>query len=229
MDTNDFWIGIGDIHDDISKVNAIPDMEQARGVIISGDITIKGGRSKAERVLAAVAKRNPRILAQVGNMDLPEVDALLESRDCNIHARSLELAPARGELPSLGLIGVGASTPTPFGTPFEVPDEQIAAWLEQAWSQAQDFGSLLLVAHDPPHDSVADELPGGHHVGSAAVRAFIERVRPDVCLAGHIHESRALGRLGETVVVNPGPLAAGGYALIRRTPQGLEASLHQAD
>ncbi len=37
-----FWIGVGDIHEDISLLNEIPDLTDAAGVIISGDITNRG-------------------------------------------------------------------------------------------------------------------------------------------------------------------------------------------
>ncbi len=225
MEHSDFWIGIGDLHGDTSMLQAIPDLELAKAVIISGDLTIHGGATEAERVLQAVAQRNPRILAQVGNMDPPEVETLLDNKQLNIHAKAMELAPATGHLPAIGLMAAGASTPTPFNTPNEVSEEQMAAWLEQAYNQARKFSSLLLVAHDPPHDSVADRLPGGQHVGSKAVRSFIDRVQPDVCLTGHIHESRGQGHIGKTLVCNPGPLAAGGYVLIRRNSQGLDAEL----
>lgn len=225
--TGDFWIGIGDLHGDTSLVRAIPDLEHARGVIVSGDITIRGNGAEAGRVLEAIAARNPRILAQIGNMDMPEVDAMLDARQWNIHGRALELAPGADGLPSVGLIGVGASTPTPFGTPSEYPDSRIAAWLEQAYAAAPECDTLLLVSHDPPHESVADRLPNGSHVGSRAVRAFIEKAAPAVCLAGHIHESRGIGNLGATLVINPGPLAEGGYARIVRNAQGLTASLER--
>ena len=44
MPTNEkFWIGFGDIHEDLSLVNEIPDLADAEGVIISGDITNRGG------------------------------------------------------------------------------------------------------------------------------------------------------------------------------------------
>lgn len=229
MNSKDFWIAFGDIHGDATLVPRIPNMEQARGVIVTGDLTIKGGASEAQRVLDAIAARNPAILAQVGNMDMPEVDALLERKAMNIHARVRELAAATDSMPAVGLLGLGASTPTPFHTPNEVDEAQMTAWLDAAWQAAQKYETLLFVSHDPPHDSVADMLPGGQHVGSKAVRSFIERARPRICLAGHIHESRGQGRLGETLVLNPGPLAGGWYALVWRTPQGLEAELREVD
>ena len=41
-------------------------------------------------------------------------------------------------------------------------------------------------------------------VGSKAVRAAIERYQPLVSLHGHIHESRAVAKLGRTACINPG-------------------------
>ena len=47
------------------------------------------------------------------------------------------------------------------------------------------------------------------HVGSRAIRAFIERHQPPLVLAGHIHESPRVSSsyrdtIGATVAVNPG-------------------------
>ena len=41
-------------------------------------------------------------------------------------------------------------------------------------------------------------------VGSAAVRELIERYQPLLSLHGHIHESRAIAKIGKTTCVNPG-------------------------
>jgi NAD(P)-dependent dehydrogenase (short-subunit alcohol dehydrogenase family) len=47
-------------------------------------------------------------------------------------------------------------------------------------------------------------------VGSKAVRAAIERYQPLVSLHGHVHESRAVTRLGRTTCINPGSEYADG-------------------
>jgi Icc-related predicted phosphoesterase len=52
MSTNEkFWIGFGDIHEDLSLVVEIPDLADANGVIISGDITNRGGIRRASEFL----------------------------------------------------------------------------------------------------------------------------------------------------------------------------------
>jgi Icc-related predicted phosphoesterase len=78
----------------------------------------------------------------------------------------------------------------------------------------------IYVCHAPPADTPLDQMPGGRHVGSKALRAFIERRTPPLTLHGHIHEAPQLSghyaaRLGSTWSVNPGhdPRRFGAVAL----------------
>ena len=62
--------------------------------------------------------------------------------------------------------------------------------LEQILERAPEVnGNLIFISHAPPAKSNLDLLYGGLHVGSKAVRQYIERVRPVVSFHGHIHES----------------------------------------
>ena len=72
----------------------------------------------------------------------------------------------------------------------------------------------IFCPHAPPRDTACDLLPSGEHVGSAVVRAFIERAQPDLTLCGHIHEGRGTDEMGRAQIVNPGPARAGHYATI---------------
>jgi uncharacterized protein len=218
-----FWIAVGDIHEDVAKIGRIPDLHKAEALLVSGDITNRGRRESAERILSRMAEVAPRLLVQIGNMDSSEVEELLEEQGLNVHARTTDLGHG------VGLVAVGHSTPTPFGTPSEVSDEQIASWLESGSRDSGRFRHLLLMAHTPPYETAADRLPGGVSVGSIAVRRFIEEHQPEVCITGHIHEARSVDRIGRTTVINPGMLKAGGYALIRLTESGLEGELRVLD
>jgi uncharacterized protein len=67
----------------------------------------------------------------------------------------------------------------------------------------------VTVIHTPPFETKCDVLFDGRHIGSKAVRNWIERVQPLVTLHGHIHESPKLSRsycdrIGRTTVINPG-------------------------
>lgn len=211
MSVDAFWIGVGDLHGDARNAVRIPEVKDAGGIIVAGDITTHGDVNEARQVLDDLKAANPAVLAQIGNMDSKAVTALLDDEGINIHLSARELAPGAG------LVGVGWSAPTPFGTACEVPDETIGRWLSEVHALTRDWEQWLLVVHTPPQGTRVDDLGGGRHVGSPAVRSFIELARPAACLTGHIHEGRSSDKLAGTTVVNPGMLAHGGYALITLT------------
>jgi uncharacterized protein len=222
MAATTFWIGIGDIHDDLAALDrlvALPGVSEAAGILVSGDLTIRGDEPQARLVLSSLRRAGPVILAQIGNMDRAGVDAYLTREGANIHASGRVTAEG------VGIFGVGWSTPTPFGTPSEAGEERIAAWLDSAHAAVAGCSHLLLVCHTPPYGTATDVVGDGVHVGSAAVRNFIERVQPEVCLTGHIHEARATDVIGRTRIVNPGALTGGGYARILLDGARLTASL----
>lgn len=83
----------------------------------------------------------------------------------------------------------------------------IAAGLS-ALSRCSDPTQTIYVCHAPPHNTMLDRLRN-RHMGSKALRAFIEQHQPLLTLHGHIHESPAVSghyaeRLGRTWCVNPG-------------------------
>jgi len=203
-----YWIAFGDIHESTNLLDSIPGLAEAEGVIVTGDITNCGSHDAAQEVIEAIVAINPRVLAQPGNMDTETVQNYLIERDMDIHLRVRELSPG------LGLMGVGLSTPTPFGTPGEVPESTLVKWLDETYEKAQGFEKLICAVHEPPFESGLDTIGNGQPVGSPGVREFIERAQPDVVLTGHIHEASGMAKIGGTSVINPGMLAGGGYVRI---------------
>jgi Icc-related predicted phosphoesterase len=67
----------------------------------------------------------------------------------------------------------------------------------------------IYVCHAPPADTPIDQMPREKHIGSKALRTFIETSAPLLTLHGHSHESPQLSgqfaiQLGATWCVNPG-------------------------
>jgi uncharacterized protein len=90
----------------------------------------------------------------------------------------------------------GARTPT------------IAGALESL-GRATRPAETVFVLHSPPRDTRCDMTAARQHVGSRAIRSFIEKHAPPLVLGGHIHESPRVSTsyrdtIGPTVVVNPG-------------------------
>jgi hypothetical protein len=76
-----------------------------------------------------------------------------------------------------------------------------------------DPARTILVSHSPPHGTACDMIHTRVHVGSRALRRYIEVRRPPLVLSGHIHESPRVTSsyrdlLGGTLVVNPGQFGA---------------------
>ncbi len=92
---------------------------------------------------------------------------------------------------------------TPFGTYREGSEADV-------WECLPDEADVL-VSHSPPRGVVdLSNYHGGGHVGSISVRKWIEEKQPLLSLHGHIHEARGYGKIGRTVVVNPGSEAEWG-------------------
>jgi Icc-related predicted phosphoesterase len=216
---NRFWIVFGDIHERVEAVERIDDVRLAEGVFLSGDLTNIGTREGAGRIVSTVAAMNPRVLAQIGNMDTPVVERVLTEQGINVHAQVRDLGGG------VCLAAVGYSTPTPFNTPSEVDEAQICQWTHDVLEGAGTFEQVILMVHTPPRGSVVDRLPSGVHVGSPGVRALIEKYQPNIVVTGHIHEGAGEERIGRSHVLNPGAFAHGGYVRIDETPSGLVAAL----
>jgi len=120
------------------------------------------------------------------------------------------------------MISVGISTPTPWKTPREVPEEELGAMIDKMAALVPDMSKAIFNFHDPPKDSTLDTCPmldwdkdppeqiisGGqpimHGAGSSAVRDAIEKFKPMLGLHGHIHESQSVAKIGRTTIINPG-------------------------
>lgn len=104
-----------------------------------------------------------------------------------------------------------------------------------ALAQASDPGATIYVLHSPPRDTACDVISTRQHVGSRAIRAFVETRQPRLVLSGHIHESpRVSGAwrdtVGRTPVVNPGqfggPRLAGVWFDPLRPDETLRHTVH---
>jgi len=189
-------MAVGDIHENLDFNDLIiEEMRSASLIIITGDLTQYGGVSEAKKVIEHIGSINPRLLAQSGNLDAPDVESYLQGCGISISGRG----EVRGET---GIFGVGGSNKTPFSTPNELTEEEITGLLSKGYNDIKGAAVKIMVPHMPPFNTSTDITGNGLHVGSAAVRNFIELHQPDLCITGHIHESAGEDRIGLTQVLN---------------------------
>jgi Icc-related predicted phosphoesterase len=197
-----------DVHD---RFDAVPTAMAQLGavdlLIIGGDITTGGTPDEAARAVEDWRPLAPRLLALAGNMDSAAIDARLAELDVALDSRGFTFG-------DVGVFGVSGAPKSPLHTPYELADDELTRRIEDGFQAVKDSRVKIFCPHAPPSDTVCDRIPSGKHVGSAVIRAFIERAQPDLTLCGHIHEARGTDRIGRTEVVNPGPVRAGHYALV---------------
>ena len=117
------------------------------------------------------------------------------------------------------MLSVSDANPTPWNSPRELSEEELAARIDALAEQLPDMRRAIFNLHVPPHASdldaaaeLDDEFRPRHKggapviaaVGSTAVREAIERYQPLLGLHGHIHESKGITKIGRTTCINPG-------------------------
>jgi Icc-related predicted phosphoesterase len=97
--------------------------------------------------------------------------------------------------------GLGYSNPTPFNTPGEYSEAELAERL----ARFEPLVPLVLICHAPPFGTALDRVRDGLHAGSRSVREFVDRHQPEYLFCGHIHEAEGVEiAIGKTKAVNVG-------------------------
>ncbi len=199
-------IGVTDIHGNSAIIENMGDiLANADVVLLAGDITHFGRKAETCKVLRPFIQRARKVFAVSGNCDYGQVDSYLDVQKVNLHGRGVVYN-------GIAFVGLGGSLITPFQTPNELNEDEIEYSLDQGFSQIPSGIPLVLVSHQPPVKTKCDRIFSGKHVGSIAVRRFIEKYQPIVCFTGHIHESAGIDKIGKTYIINPGKLNRRRYA-----------------
>ncbi|HEY7014642.1 MAG TPA: hypothetical protein VH480_17915 [Streptosporangiaceae bacterium] len=153
-----------------------------------------------------------------GNDDIWEIDDIIEQSPCVSFGEGKLL-----DLDGFSLVSMGWTNPTPWDTFREAPEPELAAKIETVVSQIPDMERAIFNFHAPPYGTGLDEAPaldenlrpmhGGavmKPVGSTAVRDAIVKHQPMLSVHGHIHESRAVKKMGRTLAINPGSVYGDG-------------------
>jgi Icc-related predicted phosphoesterase len=172
-------------------------------------------RDWLERLEARCAQLELPAFVIGGNDDPYSLDAIsFEEREW-VQGADGKVLPLVGEWK---LISCGLANQTPWQCPRDVPEDVLAAKLEELAEEAGDFTNVIANIHVPPYNSSLDIAPeldvsvtppraiagSTVPVGSKAVAEFLERRQPLLSLHGHIHESPGAVNIGRTKAINPG-------------------------
>lgn len=182
-----------DIHRDLDALGRVV-AQPADLYICAGDLATFGkGLERCGEVLAPLGER---LWMLPGNHETHDATRSLCARHgfIDFHRRVLQLGATEWA-------GLGYSNITPFKTPGEYSEEEIA----EALAAFDGIEKPYLVVHFPPYNTTLDEFAPGKHAGSPTLRNWVERANPVFLFCGHIHETAGKSEmLGATKCVNVG-------------------------
>lgn len=206
---------VSDIHGDIENILTYLDKIKERKfdvMICPGDFTdinVPSGFTQEEIariIISELKSTKATVLAVPGNMDPKGIIKILEEEGVSLHGRGKIV----GEC---GFYGYGGAK-TPFDTNIEPSEEELRLGLRSGWKEVEECKYKVQVTHTPPHNTRVDIIQSGVHVGSLAVREFIEKNKPLLAISAHIHEARGVDRLGKTFLINSGRFPEGYYGFV---------------
>ncbi|MEM2095670.1 MAG: metallophosphoesterase [Candidatus Caldarchaeum sp.] len=210
---------ISDVHGSLEAVSrAVARSHGCDAVMVVGDITHFGGVPQAEPLLQKLADSGLKVYFVAGNCDHP---ALLTWEPSNPNIVNLHLRTEKFE--GMELVGLGGGNLSPFNTLIEFNEDEFSSMLSGLKLSTERF---ILVSHTPPYGADAD-VARGRHLGSTAVRKFVEEKKPVAVCCGHIHEARSVSFIGRTVVVNAGPARDGFCAYLNISGPEVSAELQR--
>ncbi|WGI22737.1 metallophosphoesterase [Amylibacter sp. IMCC11727] len=189
-------LAFSDLHSDMAATTQLVKASaEADLVIIAGDFC--NYHKDLAASVAPLADIPCPVLAVPGNHEtIDELTAAAPKNITILHGQSHAIG-------SLTFFGIGYGVPvTPFGDwSCDLSESEATEMLENCHQVD------VLISHSPPK-GIADTTSGGISVGSTAVRAATERLKPKLLLCGHIHEAWGqTGKIEDTHVQNLGPNA----------------------
>ena len=185
-----------DIHNDWKTLERVLSVEADYYIAAGDQVTWGKGIERCGEILRT---RGDKVYVLPGNHESADQIAGMCAR-CglhNFHERHIEVGGWR-------VAGLGYSSPTPFATPGEYSETQLAERLERF----SELTPLALICHAPPYGTALDQVRPGLHAGSTAMRDFIEKYQPEYFFCGHIHEAQGVEiAMGKTRARNVGKAA----------------------
>ena len=209
------FLVLSDIHGDLDNLDKLDSrFNEADALLFGGDFAKFEHEETGKPVLEKLLKKHDSIFSVIGNCDNPDFLSEIEGADVSVEGT---LAFHEG----IAICGSGGGTKFTGTTPFEREEDEILSdydVVENSSAECADesghWSNLILIMHNPPKDTECDKIPGGVHVGSEKLRAYIEKRAPFLVVTGHIHESAGISKIGNSTIINPGSLAEGKYAMV---------------
>lgn len=197
---------------EIEDLNASPDKVRALFMKLMLEQVSRWMTLAEERL----ASTGVKMYVTGGNDDPLEIEPVLDSSKYVVNPENKVVDIGGG----IEMISSGFGNITPWKCPRDIEEDVLLSKLESIAAGVKTTETAVFNLHVPPYDSHLDMAPqldknlkvDAHAgtgvmmipVGSTAVRKIIEKYQPMLGLHGHIHESRAVSKIGRTTCINPG-------------------------
>jgi len=197
---------------EIEDLNASPDKVRALFMKLMLEQVSRWMTLAEERL----ASTGVKMYVTGGNDDPLEIEPVLNSSKYVVNPENKVVDIGGG----IEMVSSGFGNITPWKCPRDIEEDVLLSKLESIASGVKTTETAVFNLHVPPYDSHLDMAPqldknlkvDAHAgtgvmmipVGSTAVRKIIEKYQPLIGLHGHIHESRAVSKIGRTTCINPG-------------------------
>ena len=166
-------------------------------VIHLGDVTDMGTSEDAVELLSKIKSK---VYVIPGNCDPRDMPEKIRDVATDLHGKKVTIE-------GHDIVGFGGGNKSPFGTPFELEDDEIYEGIKANASEG-----MILMTHAPSY-GMMDKITLGMHVGCKGITKIVEEYHPILAMSGHIHEAIGCETKNGTTFVNPGP-AKDGYSAI---------------
>lgn len=190
-------LAASDIHGDRELVKKLAEKAAKKKVdvvVLCGDLTF--AELSLEGLIGPFKEKKKKVIIIPGNHEtIATVDFLAKVYSpgtYNLHGYSIKIG-------DVGFFGAGLSN---IGI-FQFDESEIEKILMKAYEGIKDTRKKVLVTHTPPYGTKLDNI--GFHTGSKGIRRVIEKLKPDLVLCGHIHETFGKeDKIGKSRIINVG-------------------------
>ncbi len=193
-------LAASDIHGDLNAVENLAKKakkEKIDLIILAGDLSIFG--NGLEGLLKPFKDADKKVAIIPGNHDSEADIFMLKKRYpdtlYDLHDYSFKIG-------DIGFFGCGLAN---IG-PNELSEDEIRERIQSSYNYIKSAKRKVMVVHVPPYNTKLDKIGKNMKIGSTAVREMVEKIKPETCICGHVHETFGLeDKLGNTRVINVGP------------------------
>lgn len=190
-------LAASDIHGDLNLVSRLVRKalrNKVDAVVLCGDLTMFG--MEVEGLIKPFKESGLKVLAIPGNHECFATVDFFEK------FYSPNLLNLDTRIYKHGNVGFFGSSGTRMGIQGE-PEKIIERILTEKSKEVEGLAKRVMVVHEPPYKTRLDNI--GFPAGSVGIRKAIEKIQPDLCLCGHMHETFGLeDNIKNTRVINVG-------------------------